>query len=312
MAHPQLGQTPHQGGYSAVTLSDLRYTIAVAQHGSIRRAAGLLRITQSALSRRIRQTEEQLGVVLFERNSGGVCPTVTGAHFLRAAQRLLEQFDKIILTTRAVSRGDVGHLTVGFYSSLSGSRLRAILLAYTRAFPNVGVSAIEGSHSRLLTDLNNGDMDVAIVAGEAHGYEDGCLQLWSERIIVALPQDHPLAAHETVRWADLKDERILLSRWDPGPNIRNILTATLGSRDNRLTIITHDMSPENILCMVGVNSGLSLHCEASTSVAHPGIIYRAIQEDDSRSNLISYKACWRLRNDNPALAGFLDLLRTQS
>ena len=71
----------------------LRTVIAAAEHGSFRRAAAALDVRQSTLSRRIRQLEEEYGVKLFERSSGGVHATAAGSNVVRTARRLIEQME---------------------------------------------------------------------------------------------------------------------------------------------------------------------------------------------------------------------------
>jgi hypothetical protein len=68
--------------------------------------------------------------------------------------------------------------------------------------------------------------------------------LWSERIIVALPEDHPLATNEIIYWTDLKRERFLLSERDPGPEIQDILVAKPSSPGDLPDVVRHDVSPE--------------------------------------------------------------------
>lgn len=84
------------------------------------------------------------------------------------------------------------------------------------------------------------------------------MTLWSERIIVALPEDHPLAANEIIYWTDLKRERFLLSERDPGPEIQEILIAKLASPGDRPDVVRHDVSLENIKGLVGAGRGMTI------------------------------------------------------
>ena len=83
-------------------------------------------------------------------------------------------------------------------------------------FPELELGMVEGSRARLATALRNGAVDIAIVTGEAHLLHTKSMSLWSERILVVLPDGHRLAANEIVHWTDLKGEALLLSRRDPG------------------------------------------------------------------------------------------------
>ena len=108
---------PHRA--SAVELQHLRYAVAAADHGKLRRAAELLLIRQSTLSRSIRQLEASIGATVFERSSGGVRATEAGRGFLRMARLVLEQMDTLLITAHSAGRGESGRLVIGFYTSLS-------------------------------------------------------------------------------------------------------------------------------------------------------------------------------------------------
>src|SRR5258708_37270465 len=99
------------------------------------------------------------------------------------------------------------------------------------------------------------------------------MSLWSERIMVAMPQGHPLAAHSRIHWQDLKGERFLLTSQDPAPEIHDILTAHVAASD-KPTVLSHDVIRENVLSMVGAAQGISLLHESVTGAAYPGVVYR--------------------------------------
>jgi DNA-binding transcriptional LysR family regulator len=119
----------------SIGLKHLRYAEVAERCGSFRKAADLLAIKQSNLSRRVRQLEEQLGIALFERTNGGVRPTPAGRGFINGARRVLIELQIVIDGAKAVGRGDAGYLTIGFYTSLSAGNLRASLVEYGRLFP---------------------------------------------------------------------------------------------------------------------------------------------------------------------------------
>lgn len=292
----------------AVEIRHLRYPVAVAQHRSFRKAAAELNLKQSTLSRRIHQVEERLGVVLFDRSSAGVRPTVAGVEFLRAARRVVDEVDTMISSANGAGRGEAGRLTVGFYTSLSAGNLRATLIDYAQRFPQVTIDTVEGSRTRLFTGLENSAIDVAIVTGDSNAREGRAMALWSERIIVALPEGHPLAANEIVYWTDLKGETFLLSWHDPCPDVHDLLMAKLASPGDRPRIVQHDVSRETIKSLVGAGFGVSLMCEASIGISYAGVVYREAQDGNGPSR-VGYTAHWEENNENPALESFLKLLR---
>ncbi|MFZ1964965.1 MAG: LysR family transcriptional regulator [Roseiarcus sp.] len=285
----------------------LRYAVAAADHGSFRRAADALMVRQSTLSRCIRQLEESIGVIVFERSSGGVRATPAGRNFLLAARSILEQMDALATIAHSASCGETGRLTIGFYTSLSAGNLRATLKDYAQRFPRIDVGMKESSRTRLVTALRNGVLDIAIVAGEGSLLDSNAMPLWSERIVVALPERHRLATREIIHWTDLKGETLLLNQHDPSAEFQDILVAKLASPEDRPKILRHNVSRGSLKNLVGAGFGISLMTEACIGANLPGLIFRDLR-DGAGPSRIDYSAHWREDNDNPALASFLKLL----
>ena len=292
---------------SAVDLAHLRYAVAAADHGSFRRAAEALLLRQSTLSRCVRQLEGHIGMNVFERSSGGVRATQAGRDFLRMARSILEQMDTLLVSAHSAGRGEAGRLVIGFYTSLSAGNLRATLIDHAHRFPQVVVSMLENSRTRLTTALRNGTIDIAIVTGKTPFLDSKIKSLWSERIVVALPKGHRLADGEDVYWTDLKGETLLLSRHDPGPEIQELLLIKLASPADRPRAICHNASWGNIKSLVGAGLGVSLVMESDVGANFSGLIYRELR-DGAGPCLIDFSAHWRTDNDNPALASFLKML----
>lgn len=84
------------------------------------------------------------------------------------------------------------------------------------------------------------------------------MPLWSERVLLALPHDHPLAGCETVCWTDLRGETVLLSHYDPGKELEDLLISKLVSPEDRPRIEHHDVSRGIIKSLISVHTGTSL------------------------------------------------------
>lgn len=174
-------------------------------------------------------------------------------------------------------------------------------------FPQIELEMIESSRARLVTALRNGTVDIAIVTGAAALPECLTVSLWSERIMVALLEDHPLANKEFIYWTDLKAERVLLSRRDPGPELEDLIKAKLVSPLDRPRILLHDVSRGSLWNLVGAEFGITLLTEATVGTNFVGVIYKDIR-DHTEPTRIGYSAHWRADNEDPALASFLKIL----
>ncbi len=286
----------------------LRYVVAAADHSSFRRAAATLNITQPTLSKRIRELEGKLGVLLFERSTGGAELTPIGEEFVVPARRVLAELEAMESRAKAGQRGDTGRLEIGFYTSLSTGALRDIVLTFANGHPDVEVDIVEGTRASLMARLDRGAIDIVVALGEPIYTDYSHMSLWSERIMVALPKEHPLATRDFVYWTDLKNERFLMSQRDPGPEIQDVLINKLSSPGDRPLIKPINANCEDILSVVDGNRGITLTCESSTGNILPGVIFREVR-DGNGSTRVGYVAYWRHNNDNPTLKQFLSLLQ---
>lgn len=243
-------------------LQQLRLAVAAAEYGSIRQAAESLSTRHSILSRSIRQFEHRIGVTVFERSGGGVTPTPAGQNVLRMARLILEQVDVLVATARSNGRGEAGRLSIGFCTSISAGNLRATLTEFKSQKPRIEFATIERSRTRLATALRNGTADVLIVTGDVPLPNNCVRHLWSERILVSLPEDHSLAAVSVVYWTDLRSETVLLSRYDPGRELEDLLISKLVSPADRPRIERHGVSRGVIKGLISMKLGISLVMES--------------------------------------------------
>jgi DNA-binding transcriptional LysR family regulator len=200
-----------------IKLRDLRWAVVTAQHRSLRQAAEALNIRQSTLSHGLHDLEFQLEATRFERTNGGTRPTVVGQEFLDAARHIVEETEAITARLRTRSRGESGRLTIGIHASLSAGNLRATLVDHRRRFPDVETHLVDGSSDHLISDVASSAIDVAFMAENYPGRDDRSLSVWSERVVVALPEDHPLTSRDIVHWSELRHEALLLPQRGPGP-----------------------------------------------------------------------------------------------
>jgi DNA-binding transcriptional LysR family regulator len=293
---------------TAVELRHFRFAVASADHGSFRRAAEALRVRQSTLSRAIRELEELIGADVFKRSSGGVTPTPIGRSILRAAGTILEELDALIAMARSDSNSAAGQLAIGFCTSLSAGNLRATLLEFKEKYPHVALSTAEKSRIRLARMLRNGALDIIVVTDDASLRDCKSLPLWSERILVALPTEHELTGRDALYWTDLRDQTILLSQYDPGRELEEILRSKLVLPTDCPKIENHDVSRGAIKALVSMRIGISLILESDLGANLPSPIYRELRDGTGPSR-IGFSAFWRSANENPTLAAFLTLLR---
>lgn len=290
-----------------VEFRHLRWAIVASQHRSLRQAAEVLRIKQSTLSRCLRSLELTLGVTLFERTNGGTRPTMEGKEFLDTAQRIVDQTEAMTVRVKNRARGESGRLTIGVHASFAAGNLRATLLDHGTRFPEVDTQFVDGSRDHLISDLAGSTIDIAFVVEPTPRWSDRSLLLWSERVVVAVPKTHPLAARDVVHWAELREQALLLTQHGPAPELLKVLIGKLGSSDP-CRLVHQDVVLDRLLTLVGAERGLLLALEGATGASYEGVTFREVHDAEGPTRL-SFRAYWRQANGNPSLRTLLDLLR---
>ncbi|WCT74660.1 LysR family transcriptional regulator [Sphingomonas naphthae] len=291
-------------------IRQLHYAITAADHGSFYKAARVLDIEQSTLSRSILKLERAIGTPIFERSRSGVTATLAGSAFIRGARPMVASAEALVKMMRAAGQGRAGGLAVGHNSSVSAGNLRAILMSWHDTHPDVIFECVEADRSVLLAGLDSGEIDIAILMGAASHKGFHCEPLWSERMLVALSSAHALAGRNAVLWTDLRGERILLPAADPGPEIHDMLLGRLSAAGMKPDIRMHRSSREMILSILGGGSSVSIVCEGSTGASYPDVVYRPIHGEQGPA-LTGYSGYWRDDNGNPALRRFLEFIKAR-
>lgn len=289
-------------------IRQLRYATAAADHGSFYRAARALDVDQSTLSRNIARLERVIGAKLFARSLTGVKTTTAGTAFIRSARPMIANADRMVATMRAAGQGRAGSLMVGHNSSVSAGNLRATVLAWQSDNPDVDFEMVEADRGALLAGLDTSHVDIAVLMGEAG--HDGYRRepFWSERILVALPAEHPLASRDIVHWTDLRAERFVLPAADPGPDIRDMLLGRLFLSGVHPDIRINQTSRETVLSLLGAGRRLSIVCEGSIGAHYPDMVYRPVHGEQGPA-LTGYSGYWRDDNANPPLKRFLTFIQ---
>lgn len=238
------------------TLRQIRYFVAVAESGSISRAARQLSVSQSAATEAVKELEGDLGTPLLERSGRGVALTHRGQVFLRHARRILEEVADARRTLPG-SDSPSGDLHLGASSVVAGYILADLLARFRRAFPAVDVAAVEDSPEYLEHLLINGELDVAVMvvsrlresaALEARTIEESTYRLW-----VAL--GHPLATAKAVSLAEVAAERQIMLSLD---EIHETAEAFWRDHNLRPTVAFRTRSVEAVRSLVATGAGIAV------------------------------------------------------
>lgn len=290
---------------NSMELRQLRYFVAVADAGSFSGAAAALHVLQSTVSQQVQKLEDRLHTNLFERHARGVRLTQAGQDLLRSARRIILEVDRALSKAGRVARAEVGKLPLGFYTSLSSGPLRNTLAAMRAVSPEVTFELYEGNPPDLLAALREYRIDLAVTVLEVTSPEFSTLHLWNERLVAALPEEHPLATQDSVTWRELADVRLVVRTWETGAVLYTFLAGRI-ARDRYLPADQHFVSREVLLGLVGLGFGMTVLGETATGARYPGVAFRPIAEPDA---FVPVTAAWLADNDNPVRGRFVAMLR---
>lgn len=155
--------------------------------------------------------------------------------------------------------------------------------------------------------LERNAVDVAVMTMRQSKWHDRELRLWTERVIVALPERHALAEEQYVSWAKLADERFVLPLHGPGAELESLLAAKLNGEKPR-RVLHQDTGLDRLLSLVSTGHGLLLMLEGGTGLKQDGVVFREVHEGGEPTRL-GFAAYWNGANENPTLKAFLDMLR---
>lgn len=292
----------------SVELRQLRCFVAVADAGSFSGAAAALGVIQPTVSQHIQRLEDRLNTNLFERHARGVRLNQAGHYLLRSARRVVHEIDNALVQSARIARAEAGVLPLGFYTSLSTGPLRETLAEFRACAPGVALEMHEGSPPDLLEALRERRIEVAFTVLQVTQPEFNTLWLWDEKLVAALPEQHPLAVKDTVVWSDLAALPLVVRTWESGSVLYTFLAGRI-ARDHYLPAEQHYISREALLSLIGLGFGATVMGESAAGASFPGVAFKVIAETDAS---VPVTAVWLKENDNPARHRFVALLRDRA
>jgi len=193
-----------------MTLTELKYIVAVARERHFGRAAEACFVSQPTLSVAIKKLEDELGVVLFERGSSEVSLTLSGERIVVQAQRVLDEAARVKELAKQGKDPLAGALRVGVIYTIGPYLLPTLIRQLLRDAPQMPLLLNENFTVRLLELLKNGEIDVAILALPLPEAGVMTQPVYDEQFTVAVPRSHPWAKKRSVSADDLKKETMLL------------------------------------------------------------------------------------------------------
>jgi DNA-binding transcriptional LysR family regulator len=252
-------------------LRHLRYFVAVAEEQNVSRAASRLYVSQPALSRQIKDLENELGFQLLERSAKSVRLTEAGRVFLSEAKAVLQRAEDAVKAARSIALGGTGELHLGYAPSLSARILPPILRAFQAELPKVHVKLHDFSTAEMLAGLREGHLQLAFMVrltpAQLRGLHFEVLA--RDPLFVAVAPKHALAERRTVSLAEIATEPLLTYSRKEYPDAHENLMAMFGGLKLKPRIVEEHDSVSSLIAGIEAGNGIAIAPESLTCTAGP-------------------------------------------
>ena len=193
-----------------MNIRDLQYLIAIADHCHFGKAAEACFVSQPALSMQLKKLESTLGVQLIERSSKFILLTEAGKLITEHARDIICRVDTVKAIAKQSKDPLSGELRLGVIPTLAPYLLPYIIPGLSKSLPNLKIFLIEQQTEQLVDKLKQGKIDSALIGLPTSDDDHVTLPLFEEELLLAVPENHPLANRKRVKYSDLADKVLLL------------------------------------------------------------------------------------------------------
>jgi DNA-binding transcriptional LysR family regulator len=260
-----------------IELRQFRQFIAVAEELSFRRAAERLNMAQPPLTATIQRIEDEIGTTLIERTNRIARLTEAGQIFLKEARKTVEQAERAMLAARQAGEGLTGLLRISFVASAAREILPAILLRFREHYPQVKLELQEAMTARQIELLQSGRSDLGFVIPPLQDAKDLKSEIVAHnRLVAAVPEDHPLAQTEQIALTDMANESWVLFPERQGPGLHRIIHAACLQAGFIPLVGQEAPQMDTIVSLVAGGMGVALVSRALVKGGHRGVAFREL------------------------------------
>ena len=292
-------------------LRHLKYFVAVAEALNYRRAADELRVAQPALSKQIKDLEQEIGARLLDRSTSGVALTDAGVLFLDEAREILRRSREAMVLAREAEAGRRGRLTVGGLGAFSSGFLPTALAAFRRTYPEVDVMVHEIGLPDQVNALRSGALQVAftIESDPSLLEEFERTRILESTVGVLMSDQHPLAKRQKISLGELSEDQFFsIGETERHEMHRQRIHRLFSARGFKHRPIKRVNSFESLLALVAGGHGVSFMLPIIGARSVEDVVYRRIKEEGPDLH-IELLAVWRKSAGNSLARNFVDTLR---
>ena len=288
-------------------LRQMKYFLALCEELNFTRAAKRLHMAQPPLTRQIHALEDELGTPLFVRTAKGVELTAAG-QALRGEgpnSRLLAQRARD--RTLRAGQGLIGQLDVGLFGSGVLDVIPQLLATFHRARPEVRIELHNLSKTEQLQALRERRITIGFNRLVPPEPGLGVLTVLKEKLVVGLPETHPLCGREDITLRDLDGEPMIVYPNAPLHGLAQEVATAFHREGIRLNVVQAVEDVLTCMALVAGGFGACITTQSATRLRLPGVVYRPLRARHLRD--IELSCLYRTDDASPMLAAFLDVVR---
>jgi DNA-binding transcriptional LysR family regulator len=296
-----------QMNMNQVSLYEIQCFVAVAEELNFSRAAMRLHMSQPPLSRQVQSLESKLGVKLLQRSTRAVSLTSAGALYLQDVRHILTRLDCAAASAQRAAGGEASRLRLAFVGALLDEGLVEVLQALRKHHSQCQIHLTDLPPAAQLDALLGGQVDGAFIGAEPVKLAKRLsLVVWKvEPLLLALPQNHALAARGSIHLSQLKHENWVMVSRAAAPAFRHQFDRLSAAANIRPRVVQESERAAAVLTMVAAEQGVSLLSESLSRLVHPGVVFRAI---GGKPVPLTHTFAYRTQETNPILLDFVSLL----
>jgi len=271
--------------------------LAVAEEQSFSRAAKRLGMSQPPLTEQIQVLEQSLKIKLFERSRRGAQLTPVGAAILPAVRKFADQLERLELAVLEAVSGQAGVLTIGAITNAMIDVLPPLIDRFKVEHPQITVAVREIDSAEAIPALESGDIDLAFARLEGNlGTNIRSVPLTEDRLAVAIPRDHPLAARTRLSLANLADEPLVMSSRQVSPNYFDYLIGVCKANGLNPRVLHEVRSVTSQIAFVSCGQGVALVPTSMKKLAPDNVVLKPLTP---RLSVVTTAMVWNAGRPNP-------------
>ncbi|WP_439118090.1 LysR family transcriptional regulator [Nereida ignava] len=268
-----------------MNFKQLSYFIAVAEELHFGRAAERLDMAQPPLSRAIKQFEEELEAILFNRGRSAITLTQAGERLLERGKAIMAQLEDTQLEVRRLGQGAEGRLRVGFVGSATFGILPNIIRSYRANYPDVNLSLIPMNNADLHRALVSRELDLAFARPTLKDPEFLSKHLMEEKLILALPDIVDTGTRTVAKLERLMTHNLILYPERPRPSYADMVLKAVEEAGFKAPLRIWCMDLQTALSLVAVGEGVCIVPESVANAPRKGMKFLNIKPEIARTEL---------------------------